>query len=57
VREGGAVREGGVSISRFVNGVTRAVPSSLCSQVIAKHGPKLTPAALEAMTYADAVIK
>lgn len=26
-------------------------------QVIAKHGPKLTPAALDAMTYTDAVIK
>lgn len=25
--------------------------------MIAKHGPSLTPAALESMTYADAVIK
>lgn len=30
---------------------------SLFAQVIAKHGPSLTPAALEAMSYADAVIR
>lgn len=33
-----------------------AVPS-LLPQVIATHGPSLTPAALDAMSYADAVIR
>lgn len=36
--------------------VLRAV-ASLLVQVIATNGPSLTPAALDAMTYADAVIR
>jgi cytochrome P450 len=30
---------------------------SLFAQVIATHGPSLTPAALDAMSYMDAVIR
>jgi hypothetical protein len=29
----------------------------VCLQVMAQHGPGLTPSALDAMTYTDAVIK
>jgi hypothetical protein len=44
----------------FTSGVANPVANPhdvVCLQVMAQHGPGLTPSALDAMTYTDAVIK